>query len=209
MTALYLVRHGETDWNRDKRIQGSSDIPLNEIGREQARTAGRLLARRSFDALAASPLLRATETAQIIGAEIGHDAVEPVPGVVERHYGEAEGMTWEEVDAAFADRERIPGRESRSAVTRRAMPALLDLAGRHRGSRLVVVTHGGVIRALLDAVAPKLEAARAPITNASVHSFSVDDRGLRLVTFDDPVEERSVLPGAGDLDEQNRVEAAL
>ena len=63
MTLLYLVRHGETDWNRTHRIQGSTDIPLNDTGRAQARRAGRLLAKRSWDGIYSSPLSRAFETA--------------------------------------------------------------------------------------------------------------------------------------------------
>ena len=83
-TELYLVRHGETDWNRQHRIQGLTDIPLNETGRAQARATGRLLSRRSFDGIYASPLDRAMETARIIADELGLPAPEPVEGLVER-----------------------------------------------------------------------------------------------------------------------------
>jgi uncharacterized phosphatase len=71
MTLLYLVRHGETDWNRARRIQGATDIPLNDLGRAQAAEAGDLLSRRSFDRVVASPLSRAAETGSIIAARGG------------------------------------------------------------------------------------------------------------------------------------------
>ena len=68
---LYLVRHGETDWNLQRRIQGSTDIPLNDTGREQAAATGRLLARREWDAIYSSPLSRAIETGELIAREVG------------------------------------------------------------------------------------------------------------------------------------------
>ena len=70
MTELYLVRHGETDWNRQRRIQGLTDIPLNETGRRQARDTGMLLRRRRWDGVFSSPLSRAVETASIIAVRL-------------------------------------------------------------------------------------------------------------------------------------------
>ena len=97
-TELYLVRHGETDWNRQRRIQGLTDIPLNDAGREQARETGSVLGRRPFDGIFSSPLGRALETARIIAGEVGL----PEPGVIdalaERNYGEAEGMGFDEIE---------------------------------------------------------------------------------------------------------------
>ena len=90
MTSLYLVRHGETDWNAQRRIQGSTDIPLNATGRAQAATTGRLLARREWDGIYSSPLSRAFETASIIATEIGLDRPSTIDEIVERNYGAAE-----------------------------------------------------------------------------------------------------------------------
>ena len=122
MTELYLVRHGETDWNREHRIQGSTDIPLNDTGRGQAATTGRLLARRQWDAIVASPLSRAFETASIIAREVGLGEPEIEPAIVERNYGAAEGMTGFEIDALYPDGTDVPGRESREDVVTRALP---------------------------------------------------------------------------------------
>jgi probable phosphoglycerate mutase len=201
---LYLVRHGETDWNRTHRIQGSSDIPLNETGRTQARSTGRLLARREWHAVYTSPLSRAAETAQLIANELG--LPEPVAdeGLVERHYGEAEGLTGWEVEERFPDDTPVPGRESRAAVVERVLPALLDIAERHHGESVVVVSHGGVIRSVLQAVA--LDHAHGRIRNGSVHSFRHVDGALSLIAFDDPIEMESLAAGDEDLEDQNAVE---
>ncbi|MGV8851371.1 MAG: histidine phosphatase family protein [Rhodoglobus sp.] len=198
---IYLVRHGETDWNRERRIQGSSDIPLNETGRAQAKTTGELLARREWDGIFASPLSRAMETAQIIAQETGLTAPLPLPAVVERNYGDAEGRTDKEVDALYPGDTQVPGREPREAVIERVLPALVQLAENNHGKSVIVVVHGGVIAAVLAAVAP--ERPRAPIVNGSVHSFRHDDGSLYLVNFDDPIEAESESQGGEPFEAQN------
>jgi len=205
MTDLYLVRHGETDWNRQRRLQGLTDIPLNEIGRAQARATGMLLTRRRWDAIFSSPLDRARETASIIAAEVGLAEPTLVDALVERNYGQAEGMDWLEVERRFPHGTVVPGRESREQVGARVIPALMELAAERPGDALLVVSHGGAIRAVLNEVEPA--ASHGMITNGSVHSFRVEDGALHLIAFDDPIELESIGEDCGDLDEQNRVEA--
>ncbi|HWR86493.1 MAG TPA: histidine phosphatase family protein [Rhodoglobus sp.] len=186
---LYLVRHGETDWNRDHRIQGLSDIPLNDTGRQQAAATGRLLARRRWDAVVTSPLSRAFETGSIIARELGLPSPSTDAALVERNYGEAEGLDWEEVRRRFPDEARVPGRETRRQVADRVLPALLAIARAHDDEAVVVVTHGGVIRTLLNELEPGN--GYEAITNGSVHSFRYADGALSLIAFDDPIEELS------------------
>jgi broad specificity phosphatase PhoE len=205
MTDLYLVRHGETDWNRERRIQGLTDIPLNETGRAQARATGMLLTRRRWDAIFSSPLDRARETASIIAAEVGLAEPTLIDALVERNYGQAEGMDWLEVERRFPHGTVVPGRESREQVGARVIPALMELAAERPGEALLVVSHGGAIRAVLNEVEPS--ASHGSITNGSVHSFRLEDGALRLIAFDDPIELESIGDDCGDLDEQNRVEA--
>ncbi|QEO10047.1 histidine phosphatase family protein [Protaetiibacter larvae] len=206
MTELYLVRHGETDWNRARRIQGRTDIPLNDTGREQARQAAALLARRRWDGVYSSPLSRAAETARIIADELGIDQVTEVDALVERDYGLAEGLDFDEIAARWSGDTPVPGQETRDAVAERIVPALIDIAHRHPGERLLVVSHGGSIRSALHVAEPGVQHPR--ISNASVHSFRVEDGALRLIAFDDPLEEESQqLPDCEDLEEQNAVEA--
>jgi probable phosphoglycerate mutase len=207
MTLLYLVRHGETDWNLARRIQGSTDIPLNDTGRAQAERTGALLARRSWDGIASSPLSRALETGQIIGRAVGVGAIETLDDIVERQYGEAEGLEERELARRFPGDTPVPGRETREDVAARVIPALIGLAERHPESNLIVTTHGGVIRTVLNAVAPTMAGHRGiPITNGSVHSFRHIDGGLELVAFDDPIEEDSVTGDGGDIIDQNAIE---
>ena len=217
MTLLYLVRHGQTDWNLQRRIQGSTDIPLNDTGREQAARAGRLLARRHWDVLASSPLSRAYETAEIIGADIGLGSfgppeIEIVPELVERAYGDAEGLTDSELQRRFPGDTPVPGRERRTDVATRAVAALVALGERHPGANIVVVAHGGLIRSVMNAVAPgSLLHSGVPISNGSIHSFELTDGTPTLIAFDDPIEAESVDPdlaaaASGDIAEQNAAE---
>jgi broad specificity phosphatase PhoE len=197
-TELYLVRHGETDWNQQRRIQGLTDIPLNDVGREQARATGRLLARRTWDGVYSSPLSRAFETASIIADEVGLPAPHTIEALVERNYGDAEGMNFLDIERRYPDRGSVPGQESREDVVARVVPALRDLARAHPDQSLIVVSHGGAIRAVLTEVEP--DSSHGMITNGSVHSFRFGDDRLALIEFDDPI----ALDG---LDEQNAVEA--
>ena len=205
MTLIYLVRHGETDWNREHRIQGSTDIALNDTGRDQAATTGELLSTRAWDGVYASPLSRAYETGAIIARRLGLPEPGVVPEVAERRYGEAEGLTGDEIDARFPGDTPVPGRETREEVAARTIPALVALAERHPGESIVVVSHGGVIRTVLMEVAP--EAPFEPIRNGSVHSFRHTDGTLDLVAFDDPIEVRSLDCASDDIEDQNAVES--
>lgn len=189
MTDLVLVRHGETEWNRIGRVQGRTDIPLNDTGRAQAQAAGRRLRAERIDAVVASPLARAADTAWIIAAELGLSDVELVDELVERDYGGAEGMTGAQIDAEFGG--HLLARESREQVIERVTPALLAIADRHRGQRVLVVSHGGVIGSMIRhttgwAWPPQGER----IENGSDHVFRVEDPGpsglggeLTLISF--------------------------
>lgn len=189
MTQLTLVRHGQTDWNAARRIQGASDIPLNDTGRSQARAAARILAEREWDAVVASPLQRAYETGAVIARGLGLDEPLVVPGLAERAYGEAEGMTGDDLRALFPggiEGERIPGCETRAEVVARATQALLEVAERFPDQRVIVATHGAVIGSLLrslseDALPPQ----GITVGNGSRHDFAIVDGALRIVAFDD------------------------
>ena len=141
MTDLYLVRHGETEWNRLRRIQGLTDIPLNDTGREQARRTGMLLTRRPIARVYASPLGRARETAEIIARELGLSEPELRDALVERNYGAAEGMSFHEIDVTYPPGSEVPGRESRlntllgAPASRRLKSSPACGSGSHNGWR--------------------------------------------------------------------------
>ncbi|WP_248703287.1 histidine phosphatase family protein [Curtobacterium sp. MWU13-2055] len=207
-TLLYLVRHGETDWNAQRRIQGSTDIPLNDTGRRQATEAAELLTRRQFDAVVASPLSRAAETGTIIADRLGLAAPVTYAGLAERAYGEAEGLTDTEVTAEYPH-DDIPGRESRSALLARITETLGEIAVRFDGGVVVVATHGAVIRSVVNEAAPGTADRHAtPIRNGSIHSFRWDPERFHaeLVRFDDPIDDVSDGPGRYAFDYQNPLE---
>ncbi|HZZ92742.1 MAG TPA: histidine phosphatase family protein [Usitatibacter sp.] len=195
-TKIVLVRHGETRWNVERRIQGQGDSPLTDAGIGQARAIGRRLARERFDGLVSSDLGRAMQTASEIGALTGHDAV-PDPRLRERHFGDGEGMTYTEIDARFPgafSRVRevdpdyaIPGGESRRQLHQRVTSALEALAEEHRGQALVVVTHGGVLATLyrhvhgIDLSVPH----SIPILNASYNALTHDGTAFRIDAWAD------------------------
>jgi 2,3-bisphosphoglycerate-dependent phosphoglycerate mutase len=159
MAILYLIRHGETDWNRDRRIQGQSDTPLNDEGREQSRLLGRRLSGTGFDAAFASDLSRAIETAELI-LECRDLPLTTDPGLRERAFGRWEGL--EADQAAARDPERWeawrnrfrdvspPGGESQTELETRVTAALQSIADRHHpDDTLLVVSHGGAIQGAL------------------------------------------------------------
>lgn len=189
MTFITLVRHGQTDWNLDRRIQGSTDIPLNETGRGHARDAAALLAGATHHAIYASPLVRAHETAQIIADAVGLAQPELVSDLREREFGEAEGMLVADYIDRYGDwYAEVPKAESFGQVAERALAALdvIARASRRRSAptaeSVIVVAHGGVIRALLDhASGGTMPPAGVPLANGSVHRFEAAPGILRLL----------------------------
>jgi broad specificity phosphatase PhoE len=154
VTTILLARHGETDWNRENRFQGHADPPLNERGRAQAGALAERLTSEAVAAIYASPLRRARETAEIIGARIGL-SVESVAALREVDVGSWSGLTRAEIEQRFPDGYRRwlgygPGwddGETYEEMGERVLGALGELAARHPAERILVVTHGGPIRA--------------------------------------------------------------
>jgi uncharacterized phosphatase len=194
MTSFTFVRHGETDWNFERRIQGVTDIPLNETGRRQARETAEVLAPRSWDGIVASPLSRARETAEIIAARLGLGEVEIVPDLRERAYGEVEGLNGDEIRARFPDPlEPVPGRERRSHVVGRVLPALEALSEEHPDESLIVVSHGGVIGSLVRYITEKALPQKGQlIANGSAHDFVVEDGSVSMAEFNGSALDESV-----------------
>lgn len=182
MTTIALLRHGQTDWNFAERIQGSSDISLNDTGREQARVAGRRLGQFGATKIVSSPLDRAAETAALAGAEFGVQGPdERLPDLAERAYGTAEGMPIAEMWERWPN--GVPDAEPELAVVARARAALTDLAARMPNERVLAATHGGVIgrllRSLPDSGFPSFPGQR--VRNASTWVFEVEGDDIRFV----------------------------
>ncbi len=196
MTELILVRHGETDWNRARRIQGTTDIPLNETGRRQARDAADTLAAAipagAPAMVVSSDLARARETAEIIATVLDAQPPRLYPELRERAYGDAEGALVDE----FRDRwgewhvAQIPGAEPWPEVRARGVRALRRIARDVRRETaptavtVVAVSHGAMIGELIrHASGDTLPLAGERITNASHHRFLVERESLRLLSY--------------------------
>jgi broad specificity phosphatase PhoE len=186
---FFLIRHGETEWNREGRLQGQLDIPLNPVGRDQASGAGRalkaLLGRRGLDPArlryTASPLGRARATMEILRAALGLDpaAYHLDDRLKELSFGQWEGRTWPELKALDAQRVRArkrdkwsfvpPDGESYDGLAARILPWLSTV-----GAGDVVVAHGGVARALMTLLTPlaRAEAPDVEIVQGRVLCFS-------------------------------------
>jgi probable phosphoglycerate mutase len=183
-TTIALVRHGETDWNRERRIQGSTDIPMNDRGRAQSRATAERLAASRWDAVVTSPLSRSAETAAIIAGRLGLGGPAHEPALAERRHGTLEGLTTEERRRLEAEAVPIEGLESRVSVVSRAVPALLGFAARHPGGAVVAVTHGGVIQSVLLHLWERASLPSGSVANGSVHELRVAGARLELVRSD-------------------------
>lgn len=144
--SIALVRHGETDWNVNRRLQGRTDVALNETGRAQARAAAKLLREHGaygWSTMVSSPLGRARETSQIIaaGLELGEPVVDAA--LIERHFGEAEGLLVADAQARWPEL-NVPGAESTTEVAKRSAEAFARLLNEAPGS--IAVAHGAMLR---------------------------------------------------------------
>lgn len=175
MTTILLARHGETEWNREGRWQGWADPPLNDTGRAQARALAVQLGDTPFDAVYASDLKRAFETAEIV-ARPHHAPVVADPGLREIDVGSWSGLTHSEVDVRFPDGNRPDG-ETRGEHAGRVLAAVERIARRHPGARILLVTHGGTMRALRNHVSDE---PFHPIANCAVIELHFRDDRLAL-----------------------------
>jgi probable phosphoglycerate mutase len=195
-TRLFAIRHGETAWNAELRIQGHTDIPLNDTGRRQAEQMARALADEGIAAIYSSDLQRAAATAAALAQATGV-AVTPEPALRERHFGSFEGSTFREIEERWPDdalrwRQRDPGfgpggGETLLAFYERSTEAATRLAARHPGQAIALVAHGGVLDCLYRAAARiELGAPRTwQLGNASINRLLHSPEGLALVGWND------------------------
>ena len=195
-TILIVVRHAETAWNREKRMQGTTDTPLSDVGRVQAQALARRLAGEAFAALYSSDLSRARDTAHAIAQHSGRELVLE-PRLRERAFGVFEGLIADEIRARFpqeyalfASRDpdyEVPGGESARGFTERCLGCLAEIAGRHAGDDIVVVTHGLVLDSLYRAAHGLDHGVQRPVPliNASLNLFEYGSSSWRMVEWGD------------------------
>jgi broad specificity phosphatase PhoE len=188
-TRILLARHGETDWNAVGRWQGHTDRSLTELGRRQAAELAERLADIELDAVYSSDLLRAVETAEPVAKRLGLP-LHTLPELREVDVGTWAGLTRDEVAERFPDGFRRwsewqtgwDGGETYDEMGKRVVEAILRLAAKHEGGRILVVSHGGAIRALHAAAAgidiATFRQLRPVVENARVTSLLVEDGRL-------------------------------
>jgi probable phosphoglycerate mutase len=196
LTDLLLIRHGETVWNQQGRMQGQHDSPLTPTGLQQARQLARRLKDVSFTALYSSDLGRAHQTARCIADASGHEVISDA-ALRERHFGIFEGLTNAEMQlrhaeehALFAKRDpqySMPGGESQNEFRDRVVTALERIAQRHEDERIVVVSHGLVLDALYRTTCNMaFDAPRGfPLLNCSVNTFRYGSDGWTVIAVCD------------------------
>jgi probable phosphoglycerate mutase len=195
-TRICIIRHGETDWNIEKRIQGQIDIPLNATGRAQALAMAYNAAHHKFSAIYSSDLNRALDTAQGLAERLGLE-VNPLPQLRERHYGIFQGLTaaegeqrHPEAHARYIARDLdydFETGETLRALAERAVEGIAWLARHHAGETIAAVSHGGVLDVLYrKATGRNLEAPRDfKIPNCALNWFHIDAHGWHLETWGD------------------------
>ncbi|CAK7340244.1 unnamed protein product [Dovyalis caffra] len=194
-TEIVLVRHGETNWNAAGRIQGQLESELNEVGQKQAVAIAERLAKELKPTIVySSDLKRARDTADLIAKKCFCPEVIVVPELKERHVGSIQGLFWNEgkekepeaYDAFFSpqnDLEIAGGGESFNQLCDRSFAALEKIASKHNGERVIVVTHGGVLRAIYMRITE--ESSCGKLLNASVNVVHVSDKKWEVKSWSD------------------------
>ena len=208
-TQLLLIRHGETLFNSQGKMQGILDSPLTEVGIRQAKATARALAGKTFDAVYSSPLGRARKTTEIISQPL-NCPIHFDEGLQERNLGIFQGMTSNEAASRFPDdfvlfrshdpEYIIPNGESFRQKDERGIESFQRIAGKHPGEKIVVITHGGILDAVFrHTLAISLsQPRRYSIFNCAFNSIEIDGDNWRLLTWDD----MNHLGDIGSLDEE-------
>lgn len=176
ITQVNLIRHGETDWNVERRYQGTSDIPLNAKGRQQAAMLGDSMRGETWDVMYSSPSQRAFDTAKAVAAGIGlpEDTIIRDPAFMERGYGVAEGLLAAEREAKWPEGD-WPGLEAWEDAAARSMTSLRRAVKVNSGKRILIVCHGGIINAMLATISGgEVGTGKTVIDNTSRTSIVID-----------------------------------
>jgi len=184
VTSIYLVRHGQTAWNREEIFRGRTDVPLDETGLKQAELAGEYLKEVEIDAIYSSPLSRALETAEKI-ARFHNLKVQPLEGIIDMSFGNWEGHAHQEIKKNDSEtyrrwREephlvRLPGGESLDDVRVRSMAALEEVIRKHPGKALIIVSHRVVNKVLICGI--------LGLDNSHFWQISQDPTAINLIQY--------------------------
>lgn len=186
-TVICIVRHGETDWNAQGRLQGREDIELNDEGRKQAGKIAEYLSRTHWDAVVSSPLKRAFETAQIIASRLSIGDIGIEDQITERDYGEASGLWPEDRRNRFPG--GIPGQEDFEMLRKRAMAGLERIVNHHFGKRIVVISHGALTNSILYTLSSgEFGSFKTRLKNGCINQITVKDGKWTVDFYNQPAD---------------------
>ncbi|KGP93231.1 phosphatase [Pontibacillus chungwhensis BH030062] len=186
MTTICLVRHGETDWNKESRLQGQEDIPLNNTGRKQAKEAGLHLQNSNWDVLISSPLSRAKETATIILDHLNQpiDLVE-MDNFKERAFGKGSGLTFKEIHTRYPERD-YPGQEEWEPFQKRIFDGLHEVQQQFQDKKILLVAHGAVINAILSVLSEgEIGSGKTKLMNACISNIEHLNEMWQISTYNE------------------------
>ncbi|MED1201658.1 histidine phosphatase family protein [Heyndrickxia acidicola] len=181
MTKICLIRHGETEWNATGRIQGSTDIPLNEKGMEQAGKCRDALKAGEWDVIITSPLTRAKQTATIINEALGMEIVE-MEYFAERYFGDAEGMTLQERMVHYPTRE-YPNQEDSLSFSKRVVEGMNKINENFKDKRVLLVAHGAVIHRILTELSEGRFQTVSHLNNACFSHVHYRDNKWNIIEY--------------------------
>jgi len=198
-TEFWVIRHGESTWNADGRYQGQTDVPLSPVGLSQAKSLADRLAGLHFDAVYSSDLLRASQTAEIIAQRLaGTCAVQLDAGLREINVGQLSGLMFADIESQYPEylsalrsdpwATRRPGGESMQDLFIRCKAAFDRLRMRHNGKRLLIVSHGGVVRVAVGLALGNVSEnawTRLSVANTSITRVLLSPDSGALLGFND------------------------
>lgn len=215
---LWVIRHAESTWNAGGLYQGQSDVPLSAAGERQAEALARRLSGQRFDAAYSSDLERAQHTAELVSARLNPPlSVTSEAGLREIHVGELTGLSLTQITQRYPAYlselrqdpwgTRRPGGESMADLYARAAITLQEIAARHPGKRVLVFTHGGVVRVAVGLAlggAPQQAWARLSVANTSITRVLLGDEHSTLLTFNDAAHLEALPPSSPQAELINR-----
>ncbi len=193
---IYVIRHGETDWNKNSRFQGRTDIKLNDLGREQASALRPVMQQLQIESAYASSLSRAFETAEIATADLKL-TIQKEDRLRETNIGEAEGLTIDEIDSKYGEGSlakwrsyeerlldyRFPNGESKREMMYRLRQVFLEIAQNSNRSSIAVFSHGMIMRAMTFVFSTGVQWENHIFTNGSIHHYQWSDEDTDRLTY--------------------------
>jgi len=178
---IIAIRHGQTDWNSARKVQGKTDIPLNKQGLEQARKSAKALLNAEIEIIISSPLKRALETAEVTAKSLNHNVnIICDSRLVERNFGDYEGLLIDDVDIIalrnYTANHPIPNGETIREVVSRVFECLDEILNKYKGQNILLVTHGHVMRAVFwyfNGLPQSDENPSFKIDNCEIYEFTL------------------------------------